>query len=93
MWKVTEKIGAGGCGAVYEVVHVKRKNFTAALKVESTGLPDGGVLKLEAYVLAKLSDSSKYTIRLLHSGKRLKYSFIVMTLCGPDLMFLKKMKG
>uniref|UniRef100_A0A915PIY7 non-specific serine/threonine protein kinase n=1 Tax=Setaria digitata TaxID=48799 RepID=A0A915PIY7_9BILA len=150
-WKVTEKIGAGGCGAVYEVIHVKRKNFTAALKVESTALPDGGVLKLEAYVLGKLSTASKHTIRLLHSGKRPKYSlifvsqaamtptlssftllaldyfwdlviplfdmanyisnllsaeqilherednhlacFIVMTLCGPDLMFLRKMKG
>ncbi|VDM93537.1 unnamed protein product [Onchocerca ochengi] len=32
-WKIVEKIGAGGCGAVYEVIHVKRKNFTAALKV------------------------------------------------------------
>ncbi|KAM3717244.1 Serine/arginine-rich splicing factor [Dirofilaria immitis] len=92
-WKVIEKIGAGGCGAVYEVIHVRRKNFTAALKVESANLPDGGVLKLEAYVLGKLSTASKHTIRLLHSGKRPKYSFIVMTLCGPDLMFLRKMKG
>ncbi|VDK84448.1 unnamed protein product [Litomosoides sigmodontis] len=92
-WKIVEKIGAGGCGAVYEVAHVKWKNFTAALKVESTALPDGGVLKLEAYVLRKLSSASKNTIRLLHSGKRSKYSFIVMTLCGPDLMFLRKMKG
>uniref|UniRef100_A0AAF5PUB1 non-specific serine/threonine protein kinase n=1 Tax=Wuchereria bancrofti TaxID=6293 RepID=A0AAF5PUB1_WUCBA len=88
-----EKIGAGGCGAVYEVTHVKRKNFAAALKVESTALPDGGVLKLEAYVLGKLSSATKNTIRLLHSGKRPKYSFIVMTLCGPDLTFLRKMKG
>ncbi|OZC06993.1 hypothetical protein X798_06005 [Onchocerca flexuosa] len=72
-WKVVEKIGAGGCGAVYEVIHVKRKNFTAALKVESAFLPDGGVLKLEAYVLGKLSTASKHTIRLLHSGKRPKY--------------------
>ncbi|VBB29142.1 unnamed protein product, partial [Acanthocheilonema viteae] len=92
-WKIMEKIGAGGCGAVYEVTHIKRKNFIAALKVESTTLPDGGVLKLEAYVLGKLSSASKNTIRLLHSGKRSKYSFIVMTLCGPDLMFLRKMKG
>ncbi|VDO07278.1 unnamed protein product [Brugia timori] len=92
-WKIMEKIGAGGCGAVYEVTHVKRKNFAAALKVESTALPDGGVLKLEAYVLGKLSSATKNTIRLLHSGKRPKYSFIVMTLCGPDLTFLRKMKG
>ncbi|VDM94327.1 unnamed protein product, partial [Onchocerca ochengi] len=61
--------------------------------VESAFLPDGGVLKLEAYVLGKLSTASKHTIRLLHSGKRPKYSFMVMTLCGPDLMFLRKMKG
>ncbi|KAI6220380.1 Tau-tubulin kinase 1 [Aphelenchoides fujianensis] len=45
-WKVLEKLGAGGCGAVYEVADITRK--------------DG---------------------------------FITMTLCGPDLMFLKRVKG
>ncbi|KAI6226513.1 Protein kinase domain-containing protein [Aphelenchoides fujianensis] len=45
-WKVLEKLGAGGCGAVYEVADITRK---------------GG--------------------------------FITMTLCGPDLMFLKRVKG
>ncbi|KAI6178900.1 Protein kinase domain-containing protein [Aphelenchoides besseyi] len=99
-WKVTEKLGAGGCGAVYEVTDIQRKGYTAALKVESNNVEDGGVLKLEAEVLQKLGNCKK-CVRLLHSGKRGKYrqvsgcanTFIVMTLCGPDLMFLKRVKG
>ncbi|KAI6189694.1 Protein kinase domain-containing protein [Aphelenchoides bicaudatus] len=77
-WKIAEKLGSGGCGVVYEV--------------ESNNIEDGGVLKLEADVLQKLSNRKK-CIRLLHSGKRKKYSFIVVTLCGPDLMCLKRMRG
>ncbi|CAD5232113.1 unnamed protein product [Bursaphelenchus xylophilus] len=88
-WKVMEKLGAGGCGAVYEVADPNRLRYRAALKVESNNIEDGGVLKLEAEVLKKLS-SRKKCIRLLHAGKRKSYSFIVMTLCGPDLMFLKR---
>lgn len=57
-----------------------RKGFCAALKVESNSLDDGGVLKLEADVLKKLANRKK-CIRLIHAGKRVKYSFIVMTLC------------
>ncbi|KAI6194112.1 Protein kinase domain-containing protein [Aphelenchoides besseyi] len=71
-WKVTEKLGAGGCGAVYEVTDIQRKGYTAALKVESNNVEDGGVLKLEAEVLQKLGNCKK-CVRLLHSGKRGKY--------------------
>ncbi|KAK0417642.1 hypothetical protein QR680_013122 [Steinernema hermaphroditum] len=91
-WKVLEKLGAGGCGAVYEVTDIKNKGYTAALKVESNNVDDGGVLKLEADVLKRLA-SRPNVIRLIHSGKRGKYSFIVMTLCGPDLMFLRRIAG
>lgn len=84
-----DKLGAGGCGAVYEVADPTRTEFKAALKVEANNIEDGGVLKLEAEVLKKLSARSK-CIRLLGAGKRKNYSFIVMTLCGPDLMFLKR---
>ncbi|TKR68361.1 hypothetical protein L596_024352 [Steinernema carpocapsae] len=91
-WKISEKLGAGGCGAVYEAIDVKKKGYTAALKVETNNSDDGGVLKLEADVLKKLA-SRPNVVRLLHSGKRGKYSFIVMTLCGPDLMFLRRIKG
>ncbi|MFH4977938.1 hypothetical protein AB6A40_004647 [Gnathostoma spinigerum] len=91
-WKVTEKLGSGGCGAVYEVIDIKHKGYSAALKAESNNVEDGGVLKLEAAVLSKLGEC-KNVVRLIHSGKRPKYSFIVMTLCGPDLMFLKRIRG
>ena len=49
-----------------------RKNFTAALKVESNNIDDGGVLKLEAEVLLKLKNRDN-VIRLIDAGKRQKY--------------------
>uniref|UniRef100_A0AC35FSC4 Protein kinase domain-containing protein n=1 Tax=Panagrolaimus sp. PS1159 TaxID=55785 RepID=A0AC35FSC4_9BILA len=91
-WKILEMLGAGGCGAVFEATCLTRKNFTAALKVEANNIEDGGVLKLEAEVLEKLKNKHN-VIRLIDSGKRQKYSFIVMTLCGPDLMFLRLHQG
>ncbi|KHJ98998.1 hypothetical protein OESDEN_01013 [Oesophagostomum dentatum] len=88
-WKVLSRLGAGGCGSVYKVEDLQRKGYIAALKVEPIVEDDPGVLKLEAAVLKKLADR-KNVIRLLMSGKRSKYSFIVMTICGSDLMSLKK---
>ncbi|XGW13057.1 hypothetical protein V3C99_013585 [Haemonchus contortus] len=88
-WKVLARLGAGGCGSVYKVEDLKRKGYIAALKAEAIIEDDSGVLKLEAAVLKKLADR-KNVIRLLQSGKRTKYSFIVMTICGSDLMSLKK---
>ncbi|KAJ1345904.1 hypothetical protein KIN20_000537 [Parelaphostrongylus tenuis] len=88
-WKVLAKLGTGGCGSVYKVEDTQRKGYIAALKAEAVGDDDSGVLKLEAGVLKKLADR-KNVIRLLESGKRAKYSFIVITMCGSDLMTLKK---
>ncbi|WKX96332.1 hypothetical protein Q1695_012633 [Nippostrongylus brasiliensis] len=88
-WKVLSRLGAGGCGSVYKVEDLKHKGYVAALKAEAIVEDDSGVLKLEAAVLKKLADR-KNVIRLLMSGKRTKYSFIVITLCGSDLMSLKK---
>ncbi|KAK5973417.1 Protein kinase domain-containing protein, partial [Trichostrongylus colubriformis] len=88
-WKVLSRLGAGGCGSVYKVEDMKRKGYIAALKAEAIIEDDSGVLKLEAAVLKKLADR-KNVIRLLQSGKRTKYSFIVITICGSDLMSLKK---
>uniref|UniRef100_A0A914YJZ4 Protein kinase domain-containing protein n=1 Tax=Panagrolaimus superbus TaxID=310955 RepID=A0A914YJZ4_9BILA len=70
-------LGAGGCGAVYEVACLTRKNFTAALKVEANNIEDGGVLKLEAEVLAKLKNRDN-VIRLIDAGKRQKYRYVVL---------------
>lgn len=76
-WKVLEMLGAGGCGAVYEVASVNRKNFIAALKVEANNIEDGGVLKLEAEVLQKLK-SRHNVIRLIDAGKRAKYRLVLL---------------
>ncbi|KAE9416459.1 hypothetical protein Angca_009884 [Angiostrongylus cantonensis] len=88
-WKVLARLGTGGCGSVYKVEDTQRKGYIAALKAEAILKDDSGVLKLEAAVLKKLADR-KNVIRLLQSGKRSKYSFIVITICGSDLMSLRK---
>ncbi|PIO61472.1 hypothetical protein TELCIR_17004, partial [Teladorsagia circumcincta] len=62
---------------------------SSQIQAEAIIEDDSGVLKLEAAVLKKLADR-KNVIRLLQSGKRTKYSFIVITICGSDLMSLKK---
>ncbi|KAI6216207.1 Protein kinase domain-containing protein [Aphelenchoides fujianensis] len=93
-WRVERKLGVGGCGVVYEVrdLQTPSKQSLAALKVETNNQEDGGVLKIEAEVLKRLQDR-KHTIRLLQAGKRPDYSFVVLTLCGPDLLKLKETRN
>lgn len=90
-WKIVEKLGEGGMGAVFKVQDKKRHNYFAAMKVESD-ISDGGVLKLEVFFLQQLS-KLKNTVKLLDSGQRDKYCFMVMTILGPDLMNLKRQAG
>ncbi|PAV76567.1 hypothetical protein WR25_19203 [Diploscapter pachys] len=87
-WKVVKKLGEGGMGAVFKVEDRTRPGFFAAMKVEAD-LTEGGLLKLEAHVLRQLRGSPQ-TLRLIDSGLRDKYSFIVMSMCGKDLMALKR---
>ncbi|GMT18334.1 hypothetical protein PFISCL1PPCAC_9631 [Pristionchus fissidentatus] len=86
-WKVHTQLGAGGCGAVYKVEDLCNKGFMAAMKVESNDVGNMGVLKLEVQVLGKLKDIPD-AFRLYDMGKRKKYSFMVMSLGGQDLLNL-----
>ncbi|VDM60279.1 unnamed protein product [Angiostrongylus costaricensis] len=90
-WKVIEKLGEGGMGAIYKVADRNRKNFFAAMKVENE-LSEGGVLKLEVHLLQKLQ-KMKGTMKLYDSGNRRRYCFMVMTLCDKDLMTLRREYG
>lgn len=90
-WRVCKKLGEGGMGAVYKVEDKKHKNYFAAMKVEDD-LTEGGVLKLEVFVLQQLKMAA-HSVKLLDSGKRDKYNFMVMTLCSRDLMSLKRAAG
>ncbi|KAE9416525.1 hypothetical protein Angca_008946, partial [Angiostrongylus cantonensis] len=90
-WKVIEKLGEGGMGAVYKVVDRNRKNFFAAMKVEHE-LSEGGVLKLEVHLLQKMQ-KMKGAMKLYDSGNRRRYCFMVITLCDKDLMTLRREYG
>uniref|UniRef100_A0A7E4WB58 Protein kinase domain-containing protein n=1 Tax=Panagrellus redivivus TaxID=6233 RepID=A0A7E4WB58_PANRE len=85
-WRIKEKLGEGGCGAVYKVVDI-RTGISAALKAESNFVAGGPVLKLEVQILRRVK-GRKHVTQLLHSGKKEKYSYMVMTLLGDSLQKL-----
>ncbi|KHJ75763.1 hypothetical protein OESDEN_24621, partial [Oesophagostomum dentatum] len=78
-------------GAVYKVEDKRSKNFWAAMKLEDD-LYEGGVLKLEVYILQKLK-GVKHTVRLYDSGRTSRYCFMVMSLLDKDLLTLKYLAG
>ena len=87
VWKVTGKLGEGGCGVVYEVISLKTKR-RAALKAELTDKEDE-ILKMEVFVLRKLQTSS-HACRLLMYGKLSNFNFVVMTLLGRSLSDIRR---
>ncbi|KAI6206342.1 hypothetical protein M3Y94_00899100 [Aphelenchoides besseyi] len=90
-WKIVEKLGEGGCGAVYLVLD-KKTGSNGALKAESNFAEGGAVLKLEVKVLKRLQ-GKKYMAQLIASGKKERYSYMVMSLFGPSLSTLFKKCG
>uniref|UniRef100_A0A914WHK5 Protein kinase domain-containing protein n=1 Tax=Plectus sambesii TaxID=2011161 RepID=A0A914WHK5_9BILA len=87
---IVRKVGEGGCGAVYEVFD-QSLNTRAALKAEANDVSGGSVLKLEVEVLKRLR-SCMFVPHVIHSGKRSAYSYVVMTLLGPSLQHLWKIR-
>ncbi|KAF8373505.1 hypothetical protein PRIPAC_79934, partial [Pristionchus pacificus] len=88
-WLIVKKLGAGGCGAVYLVQDVNNPDAKAALKAESNFVAGGSVLKMEVEILSRLKEKDHYA-RLLGSGKRDRYQYMVMTLLGESLGHLFK---
>ncbi|KAK0411826.1 hypothetical protein QR680_005863 [Steinernema hermaphroditum] len=79
-WKIIQKLGQGGCGAVFMVEDVRTQS-KAALKAESNFVAGGSVLKLEAQVLQRMK-GKKFVAQLLHAGRKERYCYMVMTLLG-----------
>ncbi|VIO98119.1 Protein kinase domain containing protein [Brugia malayi] len=87
-WRIIDKLGEGGCGAVYKVEDIQ--TFAkAALKAESNFVEGGSVLKLEVQILRRL-EGRKYVVQLFQSAKKETYSYMVMTLLGRSLNQLFK---
>ncbi|GMS97675.1 hypothetical protein PENTCL1PPCAC_19850 [Pristionchus entomophagus] len=90
-WKILRKLGEGGCGAVYLVEQTETKR-QAALKAESNFVEGGSVLKIEVDILGRLK-GRKHVAELIHSGKKAKFQYMVMSLLGESLNNLLKKAG
>ncbi|WKY04893.1 hypothetical protein Q1695_005698 [Nippostrongylus brasiliensis] len=90
-WKVEEKLGEGGFGAVYKVSDVTSPSHPVyALKTERVN-SQTKVLKMEVVVLRALKKArATHCCDILDSGRALGYNFIIMTLVGSSLMELRK---
>ncbi|VDM48992.1 unnamed protein product [Toxocara canis] len=88
-WVVDAKLGEGACATVYKVHDIRNERIRAAMKVEANTAGSFGVLKKEVSVMNKLQ-CRKHTVRVVYSARRELYSYVVMTLYGPNLMQLRK---
>ncbi|CEF66069.1 Asator [Strongyloides ratti] len=90
-YKIIKKLGEGGCGAVYKCLNIDNGKYYA-LKAESNFVTGGTVLKLEAQIMKKLKGKI-CNIRMVASGKKEKYCYIVMNLLGKNLSDLHNLCG
>uniref|UniRef100_A0A915EF35 non-specific serine/threonine protein kinase n=1 Tax=Ditylenchus dipsaci TaxID=166011 RepID=A0A915EF35_9BILA len=87
-WVIDSRIGEGCCGIVFKVRDVNDRKRKGAMKVEPKDEAIQ-VLKNEAKVMKMLMER-KHTVRIIDSGKRANYSYLVMSLLGDSLTKLKK---
>uniref|UniRef100_A0A915MWS8 Protein kinase domain-containing protein n=1 Tax=Meloidogyne javanica TaxID=6303 RepID=A0A915MWS8_MELJA len=91
-YKVTSRLGAGGCGVVYRVVSKEGKDY--AMKVERTNIDRSDqLLPLEAHILKRLQ-FSPYAAQFQQYGscqtKEGGFRVLIMGLLGPSLNELQK---
>ncbi|CEF65133.1 Asator [Strongyloides ratti] len=92
-WRLTgTRLGAGVFGSVYEVEDMKEKGELAAMKIEKNVDEDNSLLKIEAKALQAISTIDGM-VHYLDGYKKKNFQYIVITLCGPDLMRLKVIEG
>uniref|UniRef100_A0A0N4Z0A8 non-specific serine/threonine protein kinase n=1 Tax=Parastrongyloides trichosuri TaxID=131310 RepID=A0A0N4Z0A8_PARTI len=92
-WRLTgTRLGAGVFGSVYEVEDMKEKGELAAMKIEKNVDGDQSLLKIEAKALQAVSNIDGM-IHYLDGYKKKTFQYIVITLCGPDLMRLRAVEG
>ncbi|EGT57492.1 hypothetical protein CAEBREN_14083 [Caenorhabditis brenneri] len=91
-YKVTQKLGEGGCGSVFKVEDIEDKGQQYALKVEFNNPNSGNVLKMEVQILS-LMVNKRHVAKCVASGKKEKYSYMVMTLLGESLDSIVRKHG
>ncbi|CAB03982.1 Protein kinase domain-containing protein [Caenorhabditis elegans] len=92
-YRVIQQLGQGGCGSVYKVEDIEDKTKQYAMKVEfNSNANAGNVLKMEVQILTHLV-SKNHVAKCMASGKKDRYSYVVMTLLGESLESLMKKHG
>ncbi|VDK19684.1 unnamed protein product, partial [Anisakis simplex] len=90
-WRVTRKLGEGGCGVVFEErSNSARPRGRFAMKVESRCIDrDEQLLRAEAAVLKRMRNS-KHGPHLITAGRTASFNFLLMDLLGRSLNELVK---
>ncbi|CAD6197793.1 unnamed protein product [Caenorhabditis auriculariae] len=91
-YRIIKKLGEGGCGCVYKVQDVDKEEAFHALKVEFHNSTIGSVLKMEVQIL-QLLEKKRHVAKLIASGKRPTFTYMVMTLLGESLHNLSRKFG
>ncbi|CAF2856159.1 unnamed protein product [Rotaria sp. Silwood2] len=86
-WRVTNKIGGGGFGQIYQAYDKLRRELVA-VKVESNSQARQGI-RMEVTVLRRIQNR-KHVCELLSGGTSTLYNYMVITLLGSSLSELRK---
>jgi tau tubulin kinase len=86
-WRITNKIGGGGFGQIYQAYDKLRRELVA-VKVESNSQPRQGI-RMEVTVLRRIQNR-QHVCELLSAGISTLYNYMIMTLLGSSLSELRK---